>query len=100
MAFPAGVAVIALVHALRAVHARASQPKPDPICVDCTFAHIQWSTNGRRDLLCTYGHKLRPIGTIVAFCTSYLVRPVPRPHGPVGFVQIAPAREEPKQLTA
>jgi hypothetical protein len=98
MALP--VVGILLIHALRALRAQANQPKPDPICVDCTFAHIQWSTNGRRDLLCTYGHKLRPIGTIVAFCTSYLVRQAPRPRGPVGFVQIAPAGEEPKQLTA
>jgi hypothetical protein len=80
--------VIALVIALKR---RARKPKPQSLCNECAFAHVQFGACGRRAISCTYGGGVRPVKLDVLYCTDYRPRTSPvRP--PIGFIQeIVPA---------
>jgi hypothetical protein len=76
---------------LRATAARPfrprQQPAPDPLCANCSFAHIQQAANGRRAISCTYGGDVRPIAIDVLYCTDYRNRHARPPVKIVGFVR-------------
>jgi hypothetical protein len=78
------------------IHNRASQPKTPPICVDCTCAHVQSATNGRRAIFCTFGGGVRPMKLDVQYCTDYRDRQPQVEERRVGFVmEITPAEAKP-----
>jgi hypothetical protein len=67
-------------------------PKPQPLCADCFYAHVQYAANARRAISCTYGGAVRPMKLDVLYCTDYRARTLPFRSG-VGFVrEIAPAK--------
>jgi hypothetical protein len=66
--------------------------KSQSVCADCFYAHVQYTTNGRRAISCSYGGALRPVKLDVLYCTDYRERNAPSRGGVVGFVyEIAPA---------
>jgi hypothetical protein len=90
--FPMG-SIVSAIAALHQARHGAQTPKPEPLCVDCTWAHIQWKSNAQRDLHCSFGNGLRPVRAEVLYCTDFRRRARPRNVPPMGFVQvIAPAR--------
>ena len=67
-------------------------PKPEPLCADCFYAHLQYAANARRAISCTYGGAVRPMKLDVLYCTDYRTRTLPFRNGMVGFVrEIVPA---------
>jgi hypothetical protein len=66
------------VEAIRAMR-KLRTVKPQPLCVDCSYAHVQYGTNGRRAISCTYGGVVRPVKLDVLYCTDYRNRNV-QPH--------------------
>jgi hypothetical protein len=34
---------------------KTREAKPQSLCVDCFYAHVQYGANGRRAISCTYG---------------------------------------------
>jgi hypothetical protein len=92
------VALIALVNLIVAtarVRARKVKlAKPKSLCVDCSFAHIQYAANGRRATSCTFNGGVRPIALDVLYCTDYRNREVVVEIRPIGFMRLeAPATE-------
>ena len=75
---------------IRAGIRKMRAPKPQPICADCFYAHVQYTVNARHVISCTYSGALRPMKLDVLYCTDYRTRNMPRP-AVVGFVrEIAP----------
>jgi hypothetical protein len=67
-------------------------PKPEPLCRNCFYAHMQYAANARRAISCTYGGAVRPMRLDVLYCTDYRTRTLPIRTVAVGFVrEIAPA---------
>lgn len=64
---------------------REREPKPVPLCVGCLHAHVQYTSNARRAISCTYGGGLRPMKLDVQYCTSYAARNPPVRVKTVGF---------------
>jgi len=59
--------------------------KPNPLCVECSFAHVQYGACGRRAISCTFGGGVRVMKIDVLYCTDFAPRNVPaRPA--IGFV--------------
>lgn len=72
-----------IISAIGAFKSRANEPKP--LCLECSFAHIQFAACGRRAISCTYGGVVRPMKLNVLYCTDY--RPKIQPPRPaMGFV--------------
>ena len=70
--------------------ARANKPRP--LCTDCAHAHLQYASNGRRAIACTFAGSVRPVQLDVMYCTDYHDRHAAPRRVSVGFVhQIAPA---------
>ena len=67
----------------RALVRRARIPPPQSLCVDCSFAHIQYGACGRRTVSCTFAGNIRPMRLDVLYCTDYRSRcaPISRPMG-------------------
>jgi hypothetical protein len=63
------------------------EPKAEPMCATCLFAHIQYAVNGKRAISCTFGGGVRPIAIDVMYCTDYCNRYAPRQVALVGFVR-------------
>jgi hypothetical protein len=64
---------------------RTRESKPEPLCSECSFAHIQFGACGRRAISCTFGGVVRPMTIDVLYCTDY--RPKFQPPRPaMGFV--------------
>jgi hypothetical protein len=61
--------------------------KPLPLCTDCTYAHVQYATNGRLAIACTFAGSVRPVQLDVMFCTDYSNRNVPPRLVSIGFVR-------------
>jgi hypothetical protein len=73
---------------------KAREAKPQPLCADCFFAHVQYGTSGRRAISCTYGGAVRPMKLDVLYCTDYRARNLPLRARAVGFVrEIAPVSQ-------
>jgi len=76
----------------RALGRKARKVKPQPLCADCSYAHVQYAANGRRAISCTYGGAMRPMKLDVLYCTGYRARNLPLRTGAIGFLrEIAPA---------
>lgn len=85
------VLVRLLVAATGAIVQRSREPKPNPLCTECIFAHVQYGVSGRRVISCTFGGGVRPLKIDVLYCNDYLSRNVPA-RTAIGFVRsIAPA---------
>ena len=87
------VAVIALVNlvlaSIRARGRKAKGTKSKSLCVDCSFAHIQYGANARRATSCTYNGGVRRVALDVLYCTDYKVREVTvETRNPIGFVRL------------
>jgi len=76
-----------VVEAVRAATRRTRDTKPQPLCADCVFAHVQYSANGRRAISCTYGGTVRNVTLDVLYCTDYRDRNAPPRQARVGFVR-------------
>jgi hypothetical protein len=77
---------------VRMVVRRAREVKPQPLCVDCLHAHVQYASNGRRAISCGYGGAVRPMKLDVLYCTGYCPRNAPTRGSVIGFVrEVAPA---------
>ncbi len=63
------------------------EPKTEPVCATCSFAHMQYAVNGKRAISCTFGGGVRPITIDVMYCTDYRDRYAPRQVAMVGFVR-------------
>src|ERR1700719_4137184 len=53
------------------------EPKPEPICATCSFAHMQYAVSGKRAISCTFAGGVRPIAIDVMYCTDYRNRSTP-----------------------
>lgn len=85
------VLVRLIVMAVSSLASRRRVTKPNPLCNECTFAHIQFAACGRRAISCTFGGGVRSLKLDVLYCTDYRPRHSP-PRPAIGFVtQIAPA---------
>jgi hypothetical protein len=54
-------------------------------CMDCSHAHVQYATNGRTAIACTFAGGVRPVGIDVMYCTDYHDRNAPPRVFSVGF---------------
>ncbi len=90
MPFVAVIALVNLVSAMiRARGRKAKQSKPKSLCVDCSFAHIQYGATARRATSCTYNGGVRPVSLDVLYCTDYRVRETTvETRTPIGFVRL------------
>ena len=65
--------------------------KPQPICAECSFAHVQHAVGGAKRIFCTFNGGVRPVEINVMYCTDFRDRSVPaRSTVIVGFIN--PAR--------
>ena len=80
-----------LLDAIRAIR-KARGSKPESLCADCFFAHVQYGANGRKAISCTFGGGVRPMKLDVLYCTDYQGRNLPTRTRAIGFVhEIGPA---------
>ena len=78
--------------AIRVFRKKDRAAKPEPLCVGCLHAHVQYAANARRAISCTYGGAVRPMKLDVLYCTDYETRNAPARRRIVGFVrEIVPA---------
>ena len=85
--------IVEISEALRARKANA----PRPLCTDCAHAHVQYATNGRRAIACTFAGAVRPVQIDVMYCTDYRDRNATPRFVQIGFrrpiVALEPAAE-------
>jgi hypothetical protein len=82
----------AIYEAARTFHKKNHAKKPEPLCVGCLHAHVQYAANARRAISCAYGGAVRPVKLDVLYCTDYQTRNVSARCRVVGFVpEIVPA---------
>jgi hypothetical protein len=65
-----------VVGAIREAVHKMRAAKPQPLCVECFYAHVQYGANGRLAISCTYGGIVRPITLDVLYCSDYRNRNV------------------------
>lgn len=71
---------------------KAREAKPEPLCAGCLHAHVQYASDARPTISCTYGGGVRPMKLDVLYCTDYHDRNLPTRTRVIGFVrEIAPA---------
>jgi hypothetical protein len=66
---------------------KAREPKPAPLCAECSFVHLQLAVGGKRAISCTFGGGLRPITLNVMYCTDFRNRAEPRRLVVIGFTR-------------
>ena len=71
---------------IRVFRKKNHSAKPEPLCVGCLHAHVQYAANARRAISCTYGGAVRPMKLDVLYCTDYQARNVSARGHVVGFV--------------
>jgi hypothetical protein len=79
------VLINVLVRIVGGAVGKAREPKPEPLCAGCTFAHMQYAVNGKRAISCTFGGMVRPMTLDVMYCTDYRNRYEPVRLVAVGF---------------
>ena len=84
-----------IFEAIRVLRKKANQAKQDPLCVSCTHAHVQYGTNARRAISCTYYGTIREMKLDVLYCTDYRDRDAPVRTRAVGFVREIESGEPP-----
>jgi len=82
-----------IVQMLRTLRTMRSN-KPKSMCVDCTFAHIQYAVNGRCATSCTFNGGVRPVALDVLYCTDYRARNAVVVIRPIGFLPVAQKEEQ------
>jgi len=55
------VLINVLVRIVASAVLKTREPKPQPLCAGCTFAHIQYAATGKIATFCTYGGVVRPM---------------------------------------
>jgi hypothetical protein len=81
-----------IYEAIRVFRKQNRATKPEPLCVSCLHAHVQYAANARRAISCAYGGAVRPMKLDVLYCTDYERRNAPARRRIVGFVrEIVPA---------
>ena len=82
---------LALINVLVRIGAAAvrkdREPKPEPMCSTCSFAHMQYAAGGKRAVSCTFAGGVRPITIDVMYCTDYRDRFTPQRVAIVGFAR-------------
>jgi hypothetical protein len=82
----------AIYETVRIFRKKNHAANPDPLCVSCLHAHVQYAANARRAISCAYGGAVRPMKLDVLYCTDYQTRNVSARCRVVGFVpEIIPA---------
>jgi hypothetical protein len=82
----------AICEAIRVFRERNRAAKPEPLCVGCLHAHVQYAANARRAISCAYGGAVRSMKLDVLYCSDYETRNPPARRRIVGFVrEIVPA---------
>jgi hypothetical protein len=82
----------AIYETIRVFRKKNRAAKPEPLCVGCLHAHVQYAANARRAISCAYGGAVRPMKLDVLYCTDYQARNVSARSHAVGFVrEIVPA---------
>jgi len=79
------VLINVLVRIVASAVLKTREPKPQPLCAGCTFAHIQYAATGKIATFCTYGGVVRPMKLDVMYCTDYRDRNAPVRIVTVGF---------------
>ena|ERR1700733_11144083 len=75
-----------IMNGIRVVSRKTQSKKPKPLCADCCHAHVQYGSNAKRAISCTFGGMVRPVTIDVLYCTDYQSRNAqPRPSR-IGFV--------------
>jgi hypothetical protein len=82
-----------IVAIARAIVRAARRKKPEPICTQCVFAHIQYTGKAQRAISCAYGGIVRPMTLDVLYCTDYRDRNVMVPLRAIGFAPDATLSE-------
>jgi hypothetical protein len=81
-----------IYEAIRVFREKNRAAEPEPLCVGCLHAHVQYAANARRAISCAYGGAVRSVKFDVLYCTDYQARNVSPRSRVVGFVcEIAPA---------
>ena len=79
------VLINVLVRVVGGAVRKSREPKPEPLCTRCVFAHMQYAANGKRAISCTFGGVVRPMTLDVMYCTDYRDRYAPVRLVAVGF---------------
>ncbi len=66
---------------------RQRAPKPRGLCVECSFAHIRYGANTKRETFCTFGGGVRLVALDVLYCTDYRDRKAAPRIVPIGFAR-------------
>jgi hypothetical protein len=74
-----------VVEAIRTVVYKARTVKLQPLCVECSYVHVQYGANGQRAVSCTYGGMVRPVTLDVLYCTDYCNRNIQIRTAKIGF---------------
>jgi hypothetical protein len=82
-----------VVEAIRAIVYKAPTVKPKPLCVECSYAHVQYGAKGQRAVSCTYGGMVRPVTLDVLYCTDYCNRNIQIRTAKIGFALRKPEVE-------
>jgi hypothetical protein len=82
-----------VIEIARVIGREKGKPKPQPICTDCLFAHVQYPSKGRPAISCTFGGAVRTMKLDVHYCTDYRDRNRRAPARLVGFVPANACRE-------
>jgi hypothetical protein len=64
---------------------KAREPKPDPLCAECSFVHLQRAVGGKLAILCTFGGGVRSITLNVMYCTDFRDRTIVSRPVVIGF---------------
>src|SRR5947207_2314903 len=64
---------------------KAREPKPEPLCTECSFVHLQRAVGGKRAISCTFGGGVRLITLNVMYCTDFCDRKIVSSPVVIGF---------------
>lgn len=94
------VLINVLVRIVASAVRKTLEPKPQPLCAGCTFAHIQYAAGGKIATFCTYGGVVRPMTLDVVYCTDYRDRNAPVRIVTVGFAPVLAESESMGEVAA
>ena len=80
------VAFVMLIGVVRALRERVRKPRPQPLCEQCSCAHMQYASSGRAAIFCTFGGGVRPVKVDVMYCADFSQRGVVLRRAHIGFV--------------
>jgi hypothetical protein len=89
-----------LVRTVAGTVRKRREPKPEPMCATCSFAHMQYAASGKRAISCTFAGGVRPITIDVMYCTDYRDRSTPQKAAIIGFARELPEAEVETEIAA